>query len=378
VGIKQKHIAGFDTIRFVAATVVVFCHIEIVKHYRGLPALVSLPLIYETGKLAVAAFFALSGFLITLLLLTEKAKNGTIRLSKFYARRGLRIFPLYYLTVLITLFVLPKFSAFYLPVFSEDLQQHFAAKTILTLLLLPQMVLVKFSAIPAGEQLWTIGAEEIFYFLWPVLLTKTKNEWQLTVGLIVVFVVVKFLLRYFSGAVIWNEHPGLIYRIFLIFYYNRIDCLLLGAGGAVLFYQKPAWLPKFAGGLKNVLAVVLLLAGCFVLGFAVLPVDFFFYSLCFAFVLWVIAASPSKTMLLQHSITEYLGKVSYGIYLWHYMMVLVAFALLNCFFDEATRNSFTANLFLYAAAYGFTLMAAIASYTWFERPFLKLKEKFNS
>ena len=216
---QPKHIAGFDTLRFFAASAVVFCHIEIVKHYRGIDSLASEAVIYETGKVAVAAFFALSGFLITLLLLRQKETNNGIQLSKFYKRRALRIFPLYYLTVLITLFVLPEFSIFSLPLQSQELQQHFAVKTIFCLLLMPQMLLVKFNHIPAGEQLWTIGAEEIFYFLWPLVLSKAKNELRITGLLIAGFVLIKSLLYHFSGTLIWEKHLGLVYRTFLVFYY---------------------------------------------------------------------------------------------------------------------------------------------------------------
>ena len=186
---NSGYIAGFDSLRFFAASAVLLCQIELVKHYRGIPALVSETSIYETGKLLVASFFVLSGFLITTLLLREKERNGTIHIFSFYMRRGLRIWPIYYLLILLVFFVLPKSQIFYLPLQSEELQQHFVVKFIFCLLLMPQMLLLKFRSIPGGEQLWTIGTEEIFYLLWPLLLYQSKNALRSAVFAIAFFVV---------------------------------------------------------------------------------------------------------------------------------------------------------------------------------------------
>ncbi len=372
--IRLKHIAGFDSLRFWAASLIVFCHIELVKYYRGVPALVSQAVIYETGKLAVAAFFALSGFLITLLLLHEKEQSGTIAIRNFYMRRILKIWPLYYLMVLLLFFVLPRFDFFSLPLQTEELQRYFVIKLLACLLLMPQMLLVKFGAIPGGEQLWTIGVEEIFYFIWPLLLIKTRRVLLLAFVIIAGFVVAKSALYYFSGKAPWLSHPDFVYRLYLVLYYNRIDCLLLGAVGAILVhYKNTRWL-KLASGKAQIVAAVFC-AGCvFVYGLAIAPVDYFFYSLAFTWLVSCLATKQLAELPKPVDLTERLGKFTYGIYLWHFIIVLAVFTLFTQFFPAQSGVS---NLLLYLATYALTYLTAMLSYRFLESPFLRLKQKFR-
>ena len=374
---NNSYVAGFDSLRFFAASAVLLCQIELLKHYSGLPSLVSESSIYETGKLLVASFFVLSGFLITTLLLLEKERHGTIRILSFYMRRGLRIWPLYYLLILLVFFVLPKSQIFYLPLQSEELQQHFALKFIFCLLLMPQMLLLKFRSIPGGEQLWTIGTEEVFYLLWPLFLWHSKNALRLTVSAIVVFALAKYLLYHFSGNPVWTKHPSLLYKAFLVLYYNRIDCILMGAIAATLVKQKnPFWL-GITSHLKYIVPIIFSLIGLYWIGLNFIPVDYFFYSICFAFILSFIAVTKGQVTNIVLRFAEKMGKMTYGIYLWHFITILIAFTLLNYFFAEADRNSIAANAFLYFTSFALTYVVAFLSYRFFELPFLKLKRKFK-
>mgnify|MGYP000751166612 CR=1 FL=1 len=92
---------GFNGVRFIAASAVIVHHIEEYKavYLFGRDDLWARPFVYQLGRLGVALFFVLSGFLITYLLLAEKQKTGTIAIRKFYIRRVLRIWPLYFLIV---------------------------------------------------------------------------------------------------------------------------------------------------------------------------------------------------------------------------------------------------------------------------------------
>lgn len=86
---------NLNSVRFIAATFVVIHHIEQLKGLAGYPYRSW----YVLGRTGVILFFALSGFLITSLLLAEQRETGCIHLRKFYVRRALRIWPLYYLIV---------------------------------------------------------------------------------------------------------------------------------------------------------------------------------------------------------------------------------------------------------------------------------------
>ena len=102
------YFTGLNGLRFLAAMAVVITHIELIKGQMFCENLWSTnKLIFELGGLGVIFFFVLSGFLITYLLLEEKKVSGTVSVKKFYARRILRIWPLYYLIIVLGFFILP-------------------------------------------------------------------------------------------------------------------------------------------------------------------------------------------------------------------------------------------------------------------------------
>ncbi len=374
---KSHHIFGFDTIRFFAASLAVFCHIEITKHFQGLPALVSEQFIYESGKLLVASFFVVSGFLITMLLLKEKESSGTINLLSFYARRGLRILPLYYIIILLIFFVLPHFSIFYLPAQSEDLQQHFLLKFIFSIVLLPQMLLVKYQHIPLGGQLWTVGVEVVFYLLWPLVLRKSKNELSLAIGLIISIITMKLLLYNFSDYLLWEKHTGLLYKAYLIFYYNRLDCLLLGAIPAILIHRKNSTWLSLVTNRPYTAIVLFFLIVLYVFGLKLIRIDYFYYALFFTWLLSSVSLLQNDKLFRALRFTERMGKASYGIYLWHFIMLFIAFYVQRQIFPATERNSIGANALLYFSTYLLTYGMSVLSFYFFESPFLKLKERLN-
>ena len=101
-----KHFKGLDSLRFFAAYLVVLHHAEQIRMTYGLFNLKQYSL-FNNGGLAVTFFFVLSGFLISYLLLKEQFGKGTISVKKFYFRRVLRIWPLYFLLILIGTLLLP-------------------------------------------------------------------------------------------------------------------------------------------------------------------------------------------------------------------------------------------------------------------------------
>src|SRR5260370_28291020 len=90
---------GLNGLRFFAGMLVVISRVELMKDHQGYRSAAANLAVYELGRLAVTFFFVLSGFLITYLLLTENSSAGAIEIRKFYVRRMVRIWPLYYLMV---------------------------------------------------------------------------------------------------------------------------------------------------------------------------------------------------------------------------------------------------------------------------------------
>ena len=100
---NENHLKGLDTLRAVAALIVVWSHIEFIKGLKGLPK--NNFILFPNAHFSVTLFFVLSGFLITFLLTREFQKYKTISFKSFYLRRILRIWPLYYLVLFLSYFL---------------------------------------------------------------------------------------------------------------------------------------------------------------------------------------------------------------------------------------------------------------------------------
>src|SRR5687768_571572 len=152
---------GLNGVRFFAALMVIVAHVEAFKKFAQLPNIGDAKVIRHLGPQGVKIFFVLSGFLITYLLLSEMKVKGQIAVKKFYVRRILRIWPLYFLIAILGLFLLPQvFSPDYFP---QKVYPHFAVKAILIFLMLPNVVYLVFGHIFSLGILWSIGTEEQFY-----------------------------------------------------------------------------------------------------------------------------------------------------------------------------------------------------------------------
>lgn len=153
---RVKYFPGLDPLRFFAALMILLVHVDLVKSFFNLETTTTTPFFMrmDFGGTGVNFFFVLSGFLITYLLLCEKDKHTTISLKKFYMRRILRIWPLYYLILLIGFFILPHIHNINLPYFENHFQINFTPNLILYLLLLPQVAFAIFPAVPHIGQSW--------------------------------------------------------------------------------------------------------------------------------------------------------------------------------------------------------------------------------
>ena len=171
-----------DGLRAIAAFAVVFHHIEFYKYRDGISSLFDFRFtrffIFHLGENGVFLFFVLSGFLITYLLFDEKDRFNKISLKKFYLRRLYRIWPLYYLVVCTSFFLLPLltnkmnvFSAspyYYSQV--TNLSNYSIKSFLLFITFLPNVALLVYDKFIVGcSQVWSVGIEEQFYIFWPVV-----------------------------------------------------------------------------------------------------------------------------------------------------------------------------------------------------------------
>lgn len=374
---RPVYFPGLTGLRFFAAFVVIICHVEEFKSIWKIRETNTWDLHFFSlmGELAVTFFFVLSGFLITYLLLVEKEKTGTIAMKQFWMRRVLRIFPLYYLIVFLGLFIFPIFPIFDFPEWTSHIYDNYWTKVLMYIFFLSNVAIASIYPIPYAVHTWSIGVEEQFYLLWPILVKYFKKTFMLLVGIIVVYLILA------KGAWLINDLSGGSSRLFQVlkdfFIYTRIDCMAIGGIGAYAVYLQKESILKviynkyFQGGLYVLV---------FAIFFAQIEFGYFtheVYSILFLLIILNIGSNKNTFFQLEHPTFKYLGKISYGLYMYNYFCVRLALIIVQAIWGENTLLGWSGNVLLYVLAVSLTLLFAALSYEYFEKPFLSLKHKYT-
>jgi peptidoglycan/LPS O-acetylase OafA/YrhL len=367
------YFSGLNGLRFFAALSVVVTHIELIKGQMGFENLWDRnKLVFELGGLGVVFFFVLSGFLITYLLLEEKKETGTIAIKKFYLRRILRIWPLYYLIILLGFLVLPHMHFMDLPYLKPLFEANYHTNFLLYLLFLPNLAFAMFSAVPHIGQTWSIGVEEQFYILWPVLIRYSRNILRALIAVVVIFVAVKAVVLY-----AYNLHPDQpvlkVLKPFLAM--TKMESMAIGGLGAYfLFYSEKIKI------LYGNIILALSIAMVFALVYLTPPVlqngIYLVYSVLFLIIILNVSCYEKSFLRLENSVFRTLGNISYGIYMYHLMVVALVVGALKSS-EYKVDNGWASQLLVYSTTIMVTIGVAWMSYNFFEKWFLKLKRKFT-
>jgi peptidoglycan/LPS O-acetylase OafA/YrhL len=321
------------------------------------------PLIKENGAqgLAVTIFFVLSGYLITYLLLLEKEKFGTVDLKMFYVRRILRIWPLYFFVLLATLVVS------YLSPDATSLNP-LGYGLLLFIFFLPNWAIAKGITITPITPLWSIGVEEQFYIVWPLLMKKCKSLVSVRntiIGFFVIYLVIKLALRFLEN--------GFYYSFVAL---TRLDCMAMGGLGAY-------WVKSNASFIKTIFYTKIVQAIAWivlVVSLVYKPIhifDFIDHELfaVVALVIIVNVSSNTKTIIgLENRFFDFMGKISYGLYMYH-MLIITTLSLL--FAKLTIQNSVFNASCIYFLVIALTIGIAALSYFAFELKFIQAKKKFS-
>lgn len=357
-----NRLPGLDALRGLAATGVIVHHLEQSRSFYGLSNYWGNIGIFRLGGLSVTFFFVLSGFLITYLLMEEDEKNGHIQVGKFYMRRVLRIWPLYFFLTVLSFFLIPYVSFLAIPGQSPDIAD-FWPKLGLFAALSAHLATTFYEPVPYAAVLWSVGVEEWFYLLWPlVFLIHPKARIVVVLGIIPFLIV--FRREFKEGY------------LFYFLSQLRFDAIAIGALAA-MFYRNRA-IPRLGRLLHAVssesiwtLAVLLL---CFLMtvgrGFG--PLNELIYSSLFALIIMGAVHERRGKALLNNRILNSMGKISYGAYCFNWITLVVSLKLLNWF---ALPHNSISHLLNYVVGFGLTFGLAAASYYWFERPFLSIKNR---
>ncbi|CAN5330779.1 hypothetical protein BH09BAC5_BH09BAC5_26080 [soil metagenome] len=365
---------GLNGLRFLAASAVIITHIELLKAEMGLPNKWTEPLIFNLGGLGVYFFFVLSGFLITYLLLVEREKSGRISIRRFYLRRIFRIWPLYYLLVFLAFFVFPHISILHLDYFNKMLPVDFGIKLGLFIFILPNLALAMFphASVPLAGHSWSIGVEEQFYILWPWIIRKSKNLMKtiLIIGLVIVLIKVVVLLVYFKFPQIYFVQT---LKEFVAM--TKMECMVIGAAGALLVYHKMnKWLNLIFHPVTQIISIAVIPVLVYLFPPVLQDGEHIVFSFAFLAIIINVAVNPNSFLKLENNFFNFLGNISYGIYMYHFFIIVlvIRFAPILGF----QQNSNYLNFYYYVSSFLVTIIISALSYYLFERYFIRWKNKF--
>ncbi len=323
--------------------------------------LVNIPFVH-----GVVLFFVLSGFLISRILLTNKeiyeAKKANKKqlLKLFYIRRALRIFPIYYLTILFLLLLnFGKIRALFpwLISYTSNIYQSLY-KTDL----------------PDFNHFWSLAVEEQFYVFWPLLLLFTKGRTFIVIVVTIVFSLISKSYIYFALDN-WRANS-----------YFTLCCMHALGLGSLLAYLD-IYYKRFIENLKR--PIWLYLSGaiylCLLVIQTVLNFDWYkqiFDEFLFAVfsALIIIRASASgfhglSKLLLENKFVCYSGKISYGLYIYHLFIPPLVYWIVPDVISFNHQFAFSKYL-LFFIYYLLTFAVAHLSFVCLEKPINHLKRKF--
>ncbi len=376
---KQVYFRGLNGVRFIAALIVFVYHAELFRSYLGLQVFEAGMNSLFSGNLGVTIFFVLSGFLITYLLLEERKQTQTISLKHFYMRRILRIWPLYFLITALAFFVVPFIPVLQLPVYSDGAFTAYGPKLASFVLLLANVAFVEWPTMPFANVLWSVAVEEQFYAFWPLVM-KRKPTLKMLGILLLLLVLLKcgsIILAYRVPA---DWKPAMLKWVELL-YRTRFSCMVIGGIGALLYFNRHKWLSALFTRSAQVAA--LLLFAALVSARLVLHSNAYIFWVmdeCISFTVMVlilnIACNPNTFINLEHRWLQYMGKISYGLYVYHSFMIVLTINLLK--YLPVTAGGVVYTIALYLLSFALTVWVSALSYRYFESFFLKKKQQYTS
>ena len=385
---RYKYFPSLDIVRFVAFMLVFVSHASLFFGYHNDSAgWVQFREIFLThGDLGVTFFFVLSGFLITYLLMSERHQNGVINIKKFYMRRLLRIWPLYFITLIIATVFLPYFVGI------MGVKNTLPFDVFQNLNNYPWYVffLGNFNMFVGGGApavtlavLWSISVEEQFYLLWPLAIKTIKKRylpWILST-VVILATVYRFVYA--------NDYSTVKYSTFSVMSDIAIGCMV-----AWLFFEKSR-LTLWAKNLSHVKAfflyysslTILILSRSFIYDVQIewvkrilIGIEPVIFAILFACIISRLAGLRDDFITGKHPVQKmfvYLGQISYGLYCYH-MIVLV---LILTAFSQAGYSIVYSSIPQMFAVFFLTLVVtiifAMVSYHFIERKILKLKNKYH-
>jgi peptidoglycan/LPS O-acetylase OafA/YrhL len=321
----------------------------------------------KLGLLGLDYFFVLSGFLITWIIIEEQKQTKNFSLKNFYVRRGLRIFPLYFLMVCIGFFI-QFISKIYFDSFINTLPNFFYFLSFT----------LNFYIIENGKEFlfflvffWSVSVEEQFYIFWSLCL--------------------KYLSNYLKGFALTMILVSISFRIYFLdndnqLVFNTLSSIAnFGCGALLAFYC--FHFPSIRESVSNItkktiLLVYVLFAICFIFYNQIfcytltVVLERFIFSIFFCFIIAEqVYCKNSFFKLGNNKFFDFFGKLSFGLYCYHGLIITLYIKIMGNSYLLSNKLwvLFVAPTIIFIA----TLLASLASFNLFEKKILKLKKRFN-
>lgn len=224
-----------------------------------------------------------------------------------------------------------------------------------------------------ASQAWSIGVEEQFYAIWPVLVKLFKKSLYVMITIVCLYLVINITLENLVKTSVENALRFGLYKDF--FRVTRIDCMAVGGLFAYLALHKN----RLATIVQNkvvqlfayVMSIVVIYTGTVLNGLGDLP-----FAILFGIIIFNLALNQETIVRLNNSVFEYGGKISYGIYMYHPVGVVLTFF---AFFKmKVPVDGVWTNILAYSISIMLTLLLSSLSYQFYEKYFLRKKLKFSS
>jgi len=322
------------------------------------------------GKLGVILFFALSGFLITAILIGEKATAPSgVNLRKFYIKRVLRIWPLYFLIVGTGLLIVNRLPSFEVPGLSALAYSRLDMKSILLLLfILPNYVEI---LIPYLTQIWSIGIEEQFYLVQPCIVKYARNESILALIMFLAVFSKEILLlvnKVLNSYVLHDIANQSVYT----------GCIAIGCIGALMCSKFPDLVVKLIHHkFVQFIAMILLISFVIAINYYkdITILDYRYFAVIFLVIIINAATNPGSLYNLNNRHLDYLGKISYGLYMFHEFGIGCSIAVVK--YLNYADHYLVFEILLYSIALLLTVLISAVSFKYFESFFLGFKSRLS-
>lgn len=346
------YLPGLNGIRAIAATIVVLWHSDQFARFFGLT-----PNGFSSSGMAgsaVTMFFVLSGYLITLLLIKEKQRFGTIDVARFYGRRILRIWPVYYLTILLGVLMTTAGMG------NDDAD---SARVFLYVIFLPNLAYASGIAIFLITPLWSVGVEEQFYLLWPWVVRRSQNLPRSLAQIILLYAALKTAARFLENGPIYS---------FLTM--TSIDAMAIGGMYAWMLTSNTGLEIAFSRKLQ-VLCWATLLGGIIYKPLTITNlIDPEIHALIYGILILNVSANPRTLISLENPVCNFVGRMSYGLYAYH-VLVICSIGPAMAPSIAKMEPSWLRALVAIGTCYFTTLFLAYLSHHLWERRFLFWKQR---